>query len=39
MSEEEKQRVAHEALAEIAEGGEFVGSGQVKSKTMRKDEV
>ena len=39
MSEEEKQRVAHDALAEIAESSKFVGSEQVKSKTVQKDEV
>jgi hypothetical protein len=39
MSEEEKQRVAHEALAEIAESGEFMEGEHVKSKTVRKDEV
>jgi hypothetical protein len=39
MSEEEKQRVAHEALAKISENGEFMGSEQVKSETVRKNEV
>jgi hypothetical protein len=39
MSEEEKQRVAHEALTKIAESGEFEGGEQVKLETVRKDEV
>jgi hypothetical protein len=38
-SEEEKQRVAQEALDETAEGADAAEGGLVKSEAVRKDEV